>query len=320
MPQRRIGSSLSRSSAHIPSAERLAPAVRGRAHGRGAPPRPRTAAIRRARAQHGRATRAERRLPAPDRRAAEPHLHPGEQAREQPPGRRGQPPHRADLAHARSRTMRAGADRARRPAPGGASCRTPMSRRSSTPAKRRSRPDAAAPARRCACRATAGAVITNVAANEPARRDARARMSPKDAHAAVSLYRQGLEAFRGGHDAAAIATFRKFLKTLPAAPLRRQRAVRARRVLLRSQAVSRGGARAAPGRRALPARQQGAGRDAQAGRGPAGARRHARGAQVLEALRPHVSRVTRLRSWPPSGWPRSTTRPRRQVTLGMNGR
>ena len=65
------------------------------------------------------------------------------------------------------------------------------------------------------------AVITNVAANEPAReptqkaaRDA-ARMTPKEAHAAVSLYRQGLEEFRSGHDAAAIATFRKFLKSYP---------------------------------------------------------------------------------------------------------
>ena len=65
------------------------------------------------------------------------------------------------------------------------------------------------------------AVITNVAANEPAREPTQkaardsARMSPKEAHAAVSLYRQGLEELRGGHDAAAIATFRKFLKTYP---------------------------------------------------------------------------------------------------------
>ncbi len=40
-------------------------------------------------------------------------------------------------------------------------------------------------------------------------------MTPKDAHAAVSLYRQGLEEFRSGHDAAAIATFRKFLNNYP---------------------------------------------------------------------------------------------------------
>jgi tol-pal system protein YbgF len=60
-------------------------------------------------------------------------------------------------------------------------------------------------------------VITSVAVNEPAREPARgpARMSAKEAHAAVSLYREGLEAFRSGHDAAAIATFRKFLKTYP---------------------------------------------------------------------------------------------------------
>jgi tol-pal system protein YbgF len=60
-------------------------------------------------------------------------------------------------------------------------------------------------------------VITNVAVNEPARASARgpARMSPKEAHAAVSLYRQGLEELRSGHDAAAIATFRKFLNNYP---------------------------------------------------------------------------------------------------------
>ena len=40
-------------------------------------------------------------------------------------------------------------------------------------------------------------------------------MTAKDAHAAVSLYRDGLEEFRGGHVAAAIATFRKFLKKYP---------------------------------------------------------------------------------------------------------
>jgi tol-pal system protein YbgF len=40
-------------------------------------------------------------------------------------------------------------------------------------------------------------------------------MTPKEAHSAVSLYRQGLEEFRSGHDAAAIATFRKFLKNYP---------------------------------------------------------------------------------------------------------
>jgi len=66
------------------------------------------------------------------------------------------------------------------------------------------------------------AVITNVAVNEPARgparvspKDAAFRMSPKEAHAAVSLYREGLEELRSGHDAAAIATFRKFLKSYP---------------------------------------------------------------------------------------------------------
>jgi tol-pal system protein YbgF len=69
------------------------------------------------------------------------------------------------------------------------------------------------------------AVITSVAVNEPAREPSRestrqstrdsARMTPKEAHAAVSLYRQGLEEFRSGHDAAAIATFRKFLKNYP---------------------------------------------------------------------------------------------------------
>ena len=37
----------------------------------------------------------------------------------------------------------------------------------------------------------------------------------KDAHAAASLYRDGLESFRGGHVAAAIVTFRKFLKKYP---------------------------------------------------------------------------------------------------------
>ncbi len=57
------------------------------------------------------------------------------------------------------------------------------------------------------------AVITNVVAN--ARASDPAQMSAKDAHAAVSLYRDGLEALRGGHDAAAIATFRKFLKKYP---------------------------------------------------------------------------------------------------------
>ena len=58
------------------------------------------------------------------------------------------------------------------------------------------------------------AVISNVAANEPAATDP-AHMTPKEAHAAVSLYRDGLESFRAGHVAAAIATFRKFLKKYP---------------------------------------------------------------------------------------------------------
>jgi tol-pal system protein YbgF len=56
-------------------------------------------------------------------------------------------------------------------------------------------------------------VITNVAANEPAR-DPR-RMGEADARAAARLYRQGLDSFRSGHDAAAIATFRRFLKKYP---------------------------------------------------------------------------------------------------------
>jgi tol-pal system protein YbgF len=61
------------------------------------------------------------------------------------------------------------------------------------------------------------AVIGNVAVNVPERERTResVRMTVKEAHAAVSLYRQGLEEFRSGHDAAAIATFRKFLKAYP---------------------------------------------------------------------------------------------------------
>jgi tol-pal system protein YbgF len=66
------------------------------------------------------------------------------------------------------------------------------------------------------------AVITNVAVIEPTARDSArepardsTHMTPKEAHAAVSLYRDGLELFRSGHDAAAIATFRKFLKSYP---------------------------------------------------------------------------------------------------------
>ncbi len=83
--------------------------------------------------------------------------------------------------------------------------------------------EAAAPPRRGGARpllrlsGTGRPVITNVAVNEPSRASVRGpvRMSPKEAHAAVSLYRQGLEELRSGHDAAAIATFRKFLKTYP---------------------------------------------------------------------------------------------------------
>ncbi len=59
------------------------------------------------------------------------------------------------------------------------------------------------------------AVITsvNVAVNEP--RAEPARMSTSDAQAAAGLYRKGMASFRSGHDAAAIATFRKFLKSYP---------------------------------------------------------------------------------------------------------
>ncbi len=56
-------------------------------------------------------------------------------------------------------------------------------------------------------------VITNVAANEPAPEPAR--MTTADARAAVRLYREALVSFRSGHDAAAIATFRKFLNKYP---------------------------------------------------------------------------------------------------------
>lgn len=58
------------------------------------------------------------------------------------------------------------------------------------------------------------AVVTSVAANEPAAIDPT-HMTPKEAHAAASLYRDGLELYRGGHVAAAITTFRKFLKNYP---------------------------------------------------------------------------------------------------------
>jgi tol-pal system protein YbgF len=57
------------------------------------------------------------------------------------------------------------------------------------------------------------AVITNVAVKEPAADPSR--MTGKEAHAALSLYRDGLESFRAGHVAAAIVTFRKFLKKYP---------------------------------------------------------------------------------------------------------
>jgi tol-pal system protein YbgF len=57
------------------------------------------------------------------------------------------------------------------------------------------------------------AVISNVAAKEPT--SDPTRMTPKESHAAVSLYRDGLESFRAGHVAAAITTFRKFLKKYP---------------------------------------------------------------------------------------------------------
>jgi tol-pal system protein YbgF len=64
-------------------------------------------------------------------------------------------------------------------------------------------------------------VITNVAVNEraPAPSHTRApdptQMSTRDARAAVDLYLEGVVALRGGHDAAAITTFRKFLKRYP---------------------------------------------------------------------------------------------------------
>ena len=56
-------------------------------------------------------------------------------------------------------------------------------------------------------------VITNVAANAPA--PDPARMSASDARAALNLYGEGQAAFQSGHDAAAIATFRKFLNRYP---------------------------------------------------------------------------------------------------------
>lgn len=79
--------------------------------------------------------------------------------------------------------------------------------------------EAALPARRTGARPSlrlsgnGRAVITNVAANE--RASDISRMTVKEAHAAVRLYRDGLESFRGGHVAAAIVTFRKFLKKYP---------------------------------------------------------------------------------------------------------